>query len=219
MAEKRDAPYVWVTWMPQIMLGSRVCHWGPWFKTHYKGLPRPAPDHKLAVRTTEHAERVGKLSDMLLAAGRSVSVESENGFRVRRGSLTVGGKADIVCWDAKGDYTVYDVKTGAKKDSDVIQVMLYMALLPYSKRFRGKTFAGSIIPSEGGYMNIPATAVDDAFRQRVGHCLNILAAPIPPEKRPSAAECRFCDVARADCPEKLWLDGGQSVEDDGELPF
>ena len=154
MAEKRDSPYIWVTWIPQIMVGSRVCLWGPWFKTHYKGLPAPATDYRLAVRTTEHAERVGKLADGIRAAGYSVSVENENVFRVRRGGLTIGGKPDVVCWDTKGQYIVYDVKTGAKKDADVVQVMLYMTLLPYSKRFVGKTLAGRIIPSEGGYINI-----------------------------------------------------------------
>jgi hypothetical protein len=202
------------------LLGKRVCTYGPWFKTHHKGLPPPKPDYTLPVRLSEHAERVFKLADTIRGARYSLTLENENAFRVRRANgLTLGGRPDLVCWNAEGEYTVYDVKTGAKKDSDIIQVMLYMALLPYSSRFKGKTFAGSIVSNEGGYVNIPATAVDDAFRKRIGQVLDVLGSPAAPEKRPSKAECRFCDVTAADCTERSTTERDWLPGEEEELPF
>jgi len=38
MTQKRDYPYLWVTWLPDIMLGSKVCQWCVWFKSNYKSF-------------------------------------------------------------------------------------------------------------------------------------------------------------------------------------
>lgn len=167
MTQKRDHPYVWVTWLPQIMLGSRVCQWGVWFKSNYKDFARRPSDFQVAAWTTEHAQRLDTLADTLTAAGCGVSQENQNLFHVERSSgLTIGGKPDLITWSPQGQYTVYDVKTGARSDTHVVQVMLYMALLPFSKRFKGKTFAGSILYGDGGnYVNIPPDSRGRCFQE------------------------------------------------------
>jgi hypothetical protein len=219
MTQKREHPYVWVTWLPNIMLGSKVCQWGVWFKSHYKDFARRPSDFQLAAWTTEHAQRLDTLADTLTGGGCCVSQENQNLFRVRRSSgLTIGGKPDLIMWSPQGHYTVYDVKTGARSDAHVVQVMLYMALLPFSKRFKGKTFAGSILYGDGGhYVNIPSTAVDDAFRKRVGYHLDVLSQTTAPARCPSPAECRFCDITPADCPERAASE--TAVRDESPLPF
>jgi hypothetical protein len=113
MTKKRDRPYLWVTWLPQIMIGARTCQWGMWFKTNYEGFAKQPSDFQVAVWTTEHAERLGKLSDAMVSAGHGVSRENENLFHVRRSTgLTIGGKPDLVTWDSHGQYSVIEVKTG-----------------------------------------------------------------------------------------------------------
>jgi hypothetical protein len=219
MAEKRDRPYVWVTWLPHIMLGSRVCQWGVWFKSNYKDFARRPSDFHLAAWTTEHAQRLDTLADTLTAASCGVNQENQNLFHLRRSSgMTVGGKPDLITWSPQGQYTVYDVKTGARSDAHAIQVMLYMALLPFSNRFKGKTFTGSILYSDrGSYVNVPPTAVDDAFRKRIGYFLVILGRPEAPARCPSPAEGRFCDITSADCPERAT--GEAAGEGEPSLPF
>ena len=125
MSVRREQPHVWVSWLPNIMLGDRVCHWGVWLRSNYKDIARKAPDVGLAVWTTEHAKLVGRLAETLTGARRGVSRENEDSFTVHRSSgLAVGGKPGIVSWDDDGKYTVYDVKTGVANEAHVIQVML-----------------------------------------------------------------------------------------------
>jgi hypothetical protein len=143
MAEKREHPYVWVTWLPELLLGKRVCYYGPWFKTHHKLPAQKAPDYRLAVRITDHAERVTQLADALRGARYEILLENENAFKVRRGALTIAGRPDLIGRDPSGMVTVYDVKTGVPSEAGSIQVMLYMALLPFTKPFKGKDLAGS----------------------------------------------------------------------------
>jgi hypothetical protein len=130
MAEKRDRPYVWATWLPELPLGKKVCCYGPWFKTHFKMSAHPPPDYRLAVRITEHAERVTALAEALRGAHHEVLVENENAFKVRRGPLTIGGRADLLARDTSGKIAVYDVKTGAPSEAACIQVMQSNASLP-----------------------------------------------------------------------------------------
>ena len=59
-------------------------------------------------------------------------------------------------YETSGRITVYDVKTGAPSEAACIQVMLYMALLPSTKRFKGQELAGSILyAGGGGHQNVP----------------------------------------------------------------
>ena len=52
-------------------------------------------------------------------------------------------------------------------------------------------------------MGISANAVDRLFVDRLVSLVRRLSAQDPPEKAPSAAECRFCDISDTDCPERV----------------
>jgi hypothetical protein len=219
MAEKRDHPYVWVTWLPELLLGKRVCIYGPWFKTHFKLTAQPIPDYRLAVRITDHAERVTALAEALTGAHHEVLVENENAFKVRRGALTIGGRPDLIARDPSGTVTVYDVKTGAPSEAGSIQVMLYMALLPFTKPFKGKDLAGSVLyAGGGGHQEIPASAVDDAFKRRIGQVLDVLGSSDPPPRRPSEADCRFCSIAGSECTD-IVTEESEIPAEDAEVLF
>ena len=44
MAERRDFPYIWATWLPKLLTGENSCEWAVWFKAHYQGWDRPPSD-------------------------------------------------------------------------------------------------------------------------------------------------------------------------------
>ena len=52
-------------------------------------------------------------------------------------------------------------------------------------------------------VRIPAEVVDDQFIQNLGALIRRLAAENPAKRVPSTQECRFSDIASADCPERL----------------
>lgn len=57
-------------------------------------------------------------------------------------------------------------------------------------------------------VEIPAAAVDEDFKKRLFALIGRIAAPEPARKVPSFAECRFCDIARTHCPERVEQDEG-----------
>ena len=52
-------------------------------------------------------------------------------------------------------------------------------------------------------VRIPAEAVDDQFEQNLVALMRRLAANKPATRVPSARDCRFCDIAATDCPERM----------------
>ncbi len=57
--------------------------------------------------------------------------------------------------------------------------------------------------SNGG---VPATAVDRTFIEKLDSLIRRLAPETPARRVPSAAECRFCDITREDCPDRIESD-------------
>ena len=221
MTRPRGGPYVWVTWLSKLMAGNVQCHWAPWFRTHYTDYARAPSDFQQAAWAAEHTQLLDKLVKEREARGEGILKEDQNRFRVRRPSgLTIAGKPDLIAVDEKGCATVYDAKTGSPSHSDIIQVMLYTMCLPYgSPIYRGKTLQGCVVYKSGDRSHIPPEAIDKAFRDNVTYFLNLLESPDPPARTPSAMECRFCDIGKADCPDRIELDGDDLLEDEGpEIP-
>ena len=52
-------------------------------------------------------------------------------------------------------------------------------------------------------MQIPASGIDGKFVERLGALIRRLAAETPARRVPSTQECRFCDITKADCPERV----------------
>lgn len=201
MNTPRTGLYVWVTWLSRLMAGDVSCQWAPWFKTHYTGYARAPSDFQLAIWTVEHTQLLDRLTKDRSSLGESVYREEQNSFRARRQSrLIIAGRPDLVTIANTRQYTVFDTKTGNPRQSDIIQVMLYMLLLPYAfGMYRGKNFNGCLVYKNGTRLDIPAKVVDEAFQEQVTYFLNILESADPPERTPSSSECRFCDITTADC--------------------
>ncbi len=201
MTKPRDGLYVWVTWLSRMMAGDSKCHWAPWFKTHYTDYQRKPSDFQVAVWNVDHTQLLDEIVKERAGLKEGTYREDQNKFRVRRPSgLVIAGKPDLITMDQDGRCKVYDAKTGSPKQSDIIQVMLYMIGLTHSSPiYQGKQFAGCVVYKSGERSEIPAKAVNKAFMEQVSYFLNILEQEKPPDSTPSFMECRFCDITEEDC--------------------
>ena len=213
MTEERSGPYIWVTWLSRLLVGDFSCEWASWFKAHYKDYAKTPSGFDMARWQISHTALLNDTRDKLEGEGRSVLAESQNYFILRGKSGTaLGGKPDLVALDAAGGGgTVYDVKTGRRKDSDIAQVMIYMYALPHIDAHRGRRLDGEVVYGDGDAVKIPADAVDDGFRRNLHALIRRIAAPEAARRVPSALECRFCDLTSADCSERIEEDPRESA--------
>lgn len=222
MTKPRDGLYVWVTWLSKLMAGEVQCHWGAWFRTHYTGYKMQPIDAQLASWTVEHNQYLTDLINERKASGEITYKEDQNRFRVRRPSgLVIAGKPDLITYNKTTErYTIYDVKTGSQRQSDIIQVMLYCYCLPYaSPIYKGKMLDGCVA-YKTERVEVPSKMVDDAFTKKAAYFLNIMESPNAPDKCPSSVECEYCDLSSADCPERiLFSDASDLKQPEGEVPF
>ena len=216
MTEERSGPYVWVTWLSKLLVGDFSCEWAAWFKAHHKSYERMPSDFDVTVWQMNHTALLNDVRDRLEAEGRRVFMESQNYFNLRGSSGTVlGGKPDLVTVDDEGRGRIIDIKTGQPRASDNVQVMIYMYALPHVPQFRGMEFDGQLVYRGGHHVDIPASAVDDAFKSNLFDLIRRVSDSGPARKVPSGLECGMCDLTPADCPERLDEDPRQSVVDGG----
>ena len=202
MATSRDAPYVWTTWITKLMVGEAHCEWAAWFRAHYT-YDRLPSDFNVARWTINHTALVREQVAALRADGYSVLVEDQNAFRLRgQQGVILAGKPDIV---ALRDHMVaiVDCKTGTPRLSDHMQVLVYMLILPYVRpAWKGKTMQGRV-QYQHNCVEIPATAVDAQFRALFRQTMEQVGGETPLPRVPSYTECRWCDISRHQCPQRI----------------
>ena len=207
MTIPRDRAYTWITWVSKLLVGENVCTWATWFKTHYHRYVPVESDFDSAGCNVKHTEALMELPGRLESEGHEMSVENQNSFRLDHGEpgSVLAGKPDLVKVHPDGPTTVYDVKTGRELDSHVVQVKLYMYLLPRARgtRWHGMTFDGCIVYGNGVQRQIPATAMDDEFRTVVRNLMRRVVSEAPARRVPSSQECRFCILSASDCLEPI----------------
>ena len=204
MATKREGNYVWATWLSRLMAGDSSCEWGPWFKTHYQGYSKAPSDFDQATWQVNHTRLLRQLRLEREAAGEQILIEGQTRFSYERraGDLVLSGKPDLLGISGK-TVTVYDAKTGQPRTADKVQVMIYMYCIPLSiPAFETMTFRGQVVYQDQR-VDIPPVAVGAEFEDNFNYFLDILDSDTPPIKVPSAGECRFCDIGKADCPERI----------------
>jgi len=199
MREQRDAPYIWVTWLTKLLAGEALCEWSAWFRAHHKTYDRLPVDFDVASWTVEHNELVSARREQLRDAGYRVYVEDENAFkRIGKTGIVVSGKPDILAVREK-EGVIEDCKTGRPRTSDQLQVLTYMLLLPIrDPRCSGVTLSGRVV-YKSSTVDIPTTALDDAFRARFVALVQKVGGQSSLPKAPSWSECRWCDIGPADC--------------------
>ena len=155
----------------------------------------------------EHTDLMNKLVERLEEQDCEIFIECQNSFRVEssRSGVVVGGTPDIIAVHPDGRTVIYDAKTGQESASHIAQVQLYMYLLPKVQggRWRGVKFEGVVVYADGSEKRIPADSVDDAFVSRVAEFMRKMTSDMPPRRVPSLAECGWCELTSADCPDRI----------------
>jgi hypothetical protein len=202
MSAPRAAPYVWVTWVSRLLAGDAHCAWAPWFRAHHTYDRRPG-DFDTAKWASEHAAMVREQVEALRQASYAVSLEAQNAFSLQgQLGVTLGGRPDILAW-RDGEALIVECKTGQQRHADTIQVMIYMLVLPHAKPFwRGRTLTGRV-QYQSGPVPVPAEALDSGFRTRFRDTMAQVGGDTVPARVPSFYECRFCDIAKTDCPDRI----------------
>jgi len=200
MKQERDKSFVWISWLAKLLAGEIQCEFACWFKCHYKYDKIPN-DFNLVRWTMDHNQLVHKTRDELEKQGYKVFIEDQNALKVDMHGTCVSAKPDIVA--IKDDEKlVVDCKTGRSKNSDHVQVMLYMMFL------EGEDWKGRIVYKTTS-IPIPSVALNKSFTDLVENTVKKLGFNNSTLSRrvPSENECRRCDITKEDCPERLEDDG------------
>ena len=201
-AIRRDFPYIWTTWLPRLLTGENSCEWAIWFKAHYQNWTKPPSDFNQAEWLANHTKLLNEQRDLWVQRGYETRIEGQNAFRLRGHSAILAGKPDLLVL-SNDHVLVTDVKTGAERPWHRYQLMIYMYALPRAMpEFRDARIAGEIIyPNQT--KRVPQGGIDQGFIEDLSVLIRRIAAPEPPVRVPSAAECRFCDITAADCPARV----------------
>lgn len=204
MKQKRDGIYIWVTWLPKLMTGEMTCEWALWLKANYEYYERIPSDFDAAAWQIEHTKLLRTLRLERQESGGRLFLERQNSFKFKApDGVIIAGIPDLVERIDNEHGIIYDAKTGQKSQSHQVQVMLYMYFLPRSRsEWADVTFDGMVYYKDSR-IEIPSSAVDGQFAENVSYFIGILASPAPPLKVPEVQNCRFCDIHRQECPERI----------------
>lgn len=221
MTRVRSGVYIWITWLSKLMAGEANCQWSAWFKAHHTGYVKMPGSPQLAVWNVEHTRMLDEVARERADLGEKVYRETQNKFRVSRPSgLAIAGTPDMITFDpASNLYTIYDVKTGNPRQSDIIQVALYMMFLPYSTGlYKGKSLEGCVAYRDARTA-VPTGIIDSQFKKNVTYFLDLLESNAQPPKMPSHTACLWCDLTNADCPQRVSSNGDAPSGHYGESPL
>jgi len=224
MKKARDKVFIWISWLAKLVAGEIQCEFSCWFKSHFSFDKLPS-DFNLVRWTVEHNQLIHKTRDELEKQGYEVAIEDQNSFKVIINGALVSAKPDIVAVKkgvplsnentvSVGDEKlVIDCKTGRPKNSDQVQVLLYMMYLPHDHQFLTSEELQKL-PWEGRVVYkktavpIPSVMLTKSLKDIAKDTIGKLSGE-PARKVPSERECRKCDISETDCPERLEDDGIQ----------
>ena len=115
MAQLRDHPYIWATWLPRLLTGESSCQWGIWFKAHHQNWDRQPSDFNQSDWLSRHTALLADQREQWADRGNyEVRVEAQNAFRLQGHSAVLAGNPDLLV--INNDHVlVIDVKTGQER--------------------------------------------------------------------------------------------------------
>lgn len=223
-AKRRNFPYSWVTWITKLITGDDICYWATWFKAHYtdfETVKRPFDSDKWKRKHTLH---LGGLANRYRSDGFNVQLEDQNSMKLLGKTGIIAGKPDIIAVKPR-IAIIDDAKTGKPRDSNKVQVMLYMMMLRYKSANDLKKIHPDLVPGMEirGIISYPDAKdsetiemayVDREFDRQVREVTDIIFADTPPVQVPSRSECGFCSITSQNCPARI--SGNESVITEAE---
>lgn len=219
MKKARDKVFIWISWLAKLIAGEIQCEFSCWFKAHFSFDKLPS-DFNLVRWTIEHNQLIHKTRDELELQGYIVAIEDQNSFKVTIEGALVSAKPDIVAvkkYDLAASISdeklVIDCKTGRPKNSDQVQVLLYMMFLPHdhklltSEELQKLPWEGRVVYKKAA-VPVPSVMLTKGLiaiaKDTIGKLSGEKARKVPSER-----ECKKCDISETDCPERLEDDGIQ----------
>ena len=207
MPVPRTVPKTYVTWLARLLSGDNSCLFFVWFRSWHSVFRKVQQERDFSEWRMRHTLHLHALADRLEEQGCRIFLEDQNWFETEsKGSGSIiNGKPDLVALKPDGSATIYDVKTGQRRDSDEIQVKLYMFLLPLSghRRWQGVSFDGCLVYADGTEKRIATDAITDEFRESVTTFMRRIVSRKPARHVPSERECGWCEVSSEDCSERI----------------
>lgn len=197
--------YLNVTMLTALLSGEAKCVWQLWARSRYD-IPKEPDSPQLAEWKRNHDSLVNKRVAELEGRGLLVQVENENWLECwgKTSGIKLSGKPDIAI--LQRDLVTYeDCKTGKRRASDHVQVMMYAHI---AKRMRvERQVSGNVIYPDGiepvDFGRWTTEGIGRRFRE-VMECVNegnVVATP-------SFRECRYCKV-RAYCEARIEAPDGE----------
>ena len=206
MTKRREFPYIWTTWLPNLLTGESSCEWAGWFKANHQKWAKPHSNFNQAEWLLNHTALLKKQRTIWKDKGYDVLVEGQNSFTLKGKTATLGGKPDLIAV-RNNEAVIVDTKSGAEKPSHLIQVMIYIYAIPRALRqYRDLNITGRVVYQDNSVL-VPSECETPEFPAMMGSAIKRLAAQTPPARVPSLYECRFCDIL--ECPDRF---------DDGNTP-
>jgi len=195
---KRNKPYLWVTWLTKLIAGEDSCWYKGWYKAQHKyEKTLDDPDRAAFFKewTAKHDKLVNRRAEVLRKQGYVIRLEDDGAFKLIGQTGDLAGKPDIVAIST--DHAiVIDGKSGRRRKSDHIQVLLYLFALPLSW-MKGTNLK---LRGEVEYMDgtEPVGELNTEARNAIVNAINRLTAEEPPKATPSTKECQWCDIANCE---------------------
>lgn len=192
-------PEFWVTGLAKLLVGENPCHFEAWIKGHFRIDKLPRDESKITEWKMAHTEQLSAAIQRCKDDGWKCQVERY--FRVQGETGIMAGKADLVTQRADAHPIVRDIKSGKPRDSDAAQVMIYIVALPIAWSVPTMRFEGEVIyPTH----TLPVRYEDaQALKPRLFSLLRLLGSKERTDASPSESGCKWCDVSKADCPDRL----------------
>lgn len=194
-------PEFWATSVAKVMVGEQPCFLSVWAKPHLgfaKPMESPEKQAQMAAWKVRHAELLDREAAKARAEGWRVS--KEQFFRVKGQVAQIAGKVDLILQAPERRPTIVDAKGGEPRDSDVIQVLIYMVMLPIAWGAPSMVFNGEV---RYATQTVPVTPQQAAaFKPKLGEMMRRLGNPERPVAAPSRDACRFCTVPAEVCAER-----------------
>lgn len=150
----------------------------------------------------DHTALANSERDSRESLGHTVYVEHQNSFRLRGRYDTLAGQPDLIVVK-NSDAVIVDAKTGRPRPHHAVQIMIYQYSLPKAlEEYQRIEFRGHVAYPQSN-VGIPASRIDGQFADNLGALIRRLAGDAPARRVPSLAECRFCDITAAGCPERV----------------
>jgi len=197
-ATPRREPFIWVSWLAKVMTSHSICEWQYWFQTHNKLITKHPSTFDSVTWQIGHTRLLSEVKRELSTAGLRSMTEFGCEFRVPGVAAKISGKTDCLVNDGS-NVMIYDCKTGKPRDSDRVQVMIYMYGLSTYQRFASSRIRGTVVYRDE---RVEIPYLPDTFGSDLSYFADLLAEDTPPERQPGQ-NCEFCNIAEVDCPERV----------------